>query len=186
MDPGSWLHLFAVLVYTDSPDSPSVLGEPPLTSKSRWRLQSSMNSFTFDVYLRRLHRLCTRSGWVPEETRTRLSTFSLFWSASKAKKCRFGMKQIDYIGRQISSQGISMSQEKIELVLNFPKLTTLTSLRSLLGLTLFLFMRTPSLYFNRWLTLKGLTNLKLSGTKGQISLSMQLDNRCPAARFFTF
>ena len=44
------------------------------------------------------------------------------------------MKQIDYIGRQISSQGISMSQEKIEPVLNFPKLTTLTSLRSLLGL----------------------------------------------------
>ena len=45
------------------------------------------------------------------------------------------MTQTDYVGRQISSQGISMSTEKIETFLNFPKPMTLTSLRSLLGLT---------------------------------------------------
>ena len=44
------------------------------------------------------------------------------------------MKQIDYVGRQISSQGISMSKEKIESVLNFPKPKSLTALRSFLGL----------------------------------------------------
>ena len=44
------------------------------------------------------------------------------------------MKQIDYVGRQISSQGISMPKEKIESVLNFPKPKSLTALRSFLGL----------------------------------------------------
>ena len=44
------------------------------------------------------------------------------------------MKQIDYVGRQISSQSISMSKEKIESVLNFPKPKSLIALRSFLGL----------------------------------------------------
>ena len=60
--------------------------------------------------------------------------FRCFGLLLKAKKCRFGMTQIDYVGRQISSQGLSMSKEKIESVLNFPKPMNLTSLRSLLGL----------------------------------------------------
>jgi hypothetical protein len=60
--------------------------------------------------------------------------FRCFGLYLKAKKCRFGMKCIDYVGRQISSQGISMSKEKIEAVLNFVKPKTLTALRSLLGL----------------------------------------------------
>ena len=61
----------------------------------------------------------------------RFRRFGLFL---KAKKCRFGMKQIDYVGRQISSQGISMSQQKIEGVLNFPKPQNIHALRSFLGL----------------------------------------------------
>ena len=61
----------------------------------------------------------------------RFRCFGLFL---KVKKCRFGMKQIDYVGRQISSQGISMSKEKIESVLNFPKPKSLTAIRSFLGL----------------------------------------------------
>ena len=52
----------------------------------------------------------------------RFRRFGLFL---KAKKCRFGMKQIDYVGRQISNQGISMSKEKIEGVLKFPKPLTI-------------------------------------------------------------
>ena len=43
--------------------------------------------------------------------------FLCFGLSLKANKCRFGTKQIDYVGRQISSQGISMSKEKIESVL---------------------------------------------------------------------
>ena len=60
--------------------------------------------------------------------------FRCFELLLKAKKCRFGMTQIDYVGRQISSQGISMSKKKLESVLNSPKPMTLTSLRSLLGM----------------------------------------------------
>ena len=60
--------------------------------------------------------------------------FRCFGLLLKAKKCRFGMTQIDYVGRRISADGLSMSQQKIESVLNFPKPMNLTSLRSLLGL----------------------------------------------------
>ena len=61
----------------------------------------------------------------------RFEKFGLFL---KAKKCRFGMKQIEYVGRTISSAGISMSRQKIDSVLNFPKPKTLTAIRSFLGL----------------------------------------------------
>ena len=60
--------------------------------------------------------------------------FRCFGLSLKAKKCRFGMKQIDYVGRQISSQGISMSKEKIKSVLNFPKPKSLTASHSFLVL----------------------------------------------------
>ena len=52
----------------------------------------------------------------------------------KAKKCKFGMKLIDYVGRVISAEGISMSKQKIESVIKFPKPTTEKALQSLLGL----------------------------------------------------
>ena len=52
----------------------------------------------------------------------------------KAKKCRFGLKRIEYIGRVIDKDGLYMSKEKIETVLNFPLLREVTSLRGFLGL----------------------------------------------------
>ena len=60
--------------------------------------------------------------------------FRCFGLYLKAKKCRFGMRQIEYVGRTISSNGISMSKHKIDSVLNFPKPMTITALRSFLGL----------------------------------------------------
>ena len=60
--------------------------------------------------------------------------FARFGILLKPKKCKFGLKLIDYVGKVICSEGISMSKQKIESVLNFPKPTNLTSLRSLLGL----------------------------------------------------
>ena len=39
----------------------------------------------------------------------------------KAKKCKFGLPQIEYVGRVISKDGLSMSMVKIKLVLNFEK-----------------------------------------------------------------
>ena len=47
----------------------------------------------------------------------------------KAKKCRFGLKRIEYEGRVIDKDGLSMSKEKIETILNFPLPEEVTSLR---------------------------------------------------------
>ena len=52
----------------------------------------------------------------------------------KAKKCRFGLKRIEYVGRVIDKDGLSMSKEKIETVLNFPLPKVVTALRGFLGL----------------------------------------------------
>jgi hypothetical protein len=52
----------------------------------------------------------------------------------KAKKCKFGLSSIEYVGKVISAAGLSMSKEKIESVLNFPRPKDNTSLRALLGL----------------------------------------------------
>ena len=52
----------------------------------------------------------------------------------KAKKCRFGLERIEYVGRVIDKDGLSMSKEKIETVLNFPLPKEVTSLRGFLGL----------------------------------------------------
>jgi hypothetical protein len=52
----------------------------------------------------------------------------------QAKKCKFGMQLIEYVGRQISKDDTSMSPEKIRSVVDFPKPTTNTALRSFLGL----------------------------------------------------
>jgi hypothetical protein len=51
----------------------------------------------------------------------------------KAKKCKFGLSSIEYVGKVISAAGLSMSKEKIESVLNFPRPKDNTSLRVLLG-----------------------------------------------------
>ena len=52
----------------------------------------------------------------------------------KAKKCRFSLPCIEYVGRVVDKDGLSMSKEKIETVLNFSILKNLTLLRSFLGL----------------------------------------------------
>ena len=48
----------------------------------------------------------------------------------KARKCRFGLRRIEYVGRVIDKDG----KEKIETVLNFPLPKEVTSLRGFLGL----------------------------------------------------
>ena len=50
------------------------------------------------------------------------------------KKCKFGLSKIEYVGRQISKEGTSMTPEKVRSVADFPKPTTNTSMRSFLGL----------------------------------------------------
>ena len=60
-----------------------------------------------------------------------LSTNSLF---AKAEKCRFGVLQVDYLGHQISEQGVSVDPIKIQAVLDWPKPTTVKGMRGFLGL----------------------------------------------------
>jgi hypothetical protein len=60
-----------------------------------------------------------------------LSTNSLF---AKAEKCCFGVLQVDYLGHQISAQGVSVDPKKIQAVLDWPKPTTVKGMRGFLGL----------------------------------------------------
>jgi hypothetical protein len=52
----------------------------------------------------------------------------------KASKCKFGLSKIEYVGRTIWKEGVSMSTKKINSVLDFPKPMVNTQLRSFLGL----------------------------------------------------
>ena len=52
----------------------------------------------------------------------------------KAKKCKFGLPQIEYVGQVFSKEGLSMSKVKIQSILNFEKPRNLHVLKSLLGL----------------------------------------------------
>jgi hypothetical protein len=60
-----------------------------------------------------------------------LSTNSLF---AKAEKCRFGVLQVDYLGHQISKQGVSVDPIKIQAVLDWPNPTTVKGMRGFLDL----------------------------------------------------
>jgi hypothetical protein len=60
-----------------------------------------------------------------------LSTNSLF---AKAEKCHFGILQVDYLGHQISEQGVSVDPIKIQAMLDWPKPTTVKGMRGFLGL----------------------------------------------------
>jgi hypothetical protein len=50
------------------------------------------------------------------------------------KKCKFGLSKIEYVGREISKDGTSMTPEKVQSVAAFPKPTSNTAMRSFLGL----------------------------------------------------
>jgi hypothetical protein len=50
------------------------------------------------------------------------------------KKCRFGLAKVEYCGHTIDETGIHFSREKLQKVIDFPKPTTITQMRSFLGL----------------------------------------------------
>jgi hypothetical protein len=53
----------------------------------------------------------------------------------KESKCTFGTDKVEYLGHEISQQGVSTDPEKIAAVANWSIPTTVTQLRSFLGLT---------------------------------------------------
>ena len=52
----------------------------------------------------------------------------------KAKKCKFGVARLEYVGRVISKEGLSVSAEKIKPVLDFPRPEPVTALSGFLDL----------------------------------------------------
>jgi transposase InsO family protein len=69
-----------------------------------------------------------------ERMRTLFTRFRLKNICLKASKCKFGLSKIEYVGRTISKEGVSMSTKKINSVLDIPKPMVNTQLRSFLGL----------------------------------------------------
>jgi len=66
-----------------------------------------------------------------EEVFKRFQKYNIFL---KASKCKFGMAKVDYCGKVISEQGLSMTTSKTETALNFPKPTTHGALKKFVGL----------------------------------------------------
>ena len=53
---------------------------------------------------------------------------------AKMSKCEFGLEEIIYLGHKISEKGVSVDEEKIKVVRNWPTPKTLTQLRGFVGL----------------------------------------------------
>ena len=66
-------------------------------------------------------------------TRQVFERFRLRRIRLKAKKTKLGHGQIEYVGKEISSKGLSMSSSKIHAFLDIPRPPDVTSLRKFLG-----------------------------------------------------
>lgn len=53
----------------------------------------------------------------------------------KLSKCSFGMLEVDYLGHNVSGNGVSMDKGKVQAVLDWPPPKNLKQLRGFLGLT---------------------------------------------------
>jgi RNase H-like domain found in reverse transcriptase len=67
-----------------------------------------------------------------EELLEHLEGHQLF---AKKSKCSFGMREVEYLGHIITKEGVSTDPNQVEVMLNWPKPSTLRELRGLLGLT---------------------------------------------------
>ena len=53
---------------------------------------------------------------------------------AKLKKCDFWLKQVAFLGHIISAEGITVDPQKIDAIIKWPRPTTVTEIRSFLGL----------------------------------------------------
>lgn len=53
----------------------------------------------------------------------------------KREKCQFGQVQVKYLGHVISKEGVAMDPDKVALMVDWPKPTSLKALQGFLGLT---------------------------------------------------
>jgi hypothetical protein len=52
----------------------------------------------------------------------------------KPSKCKFGMSRVEYCGKEISKNRLTMSKKKIQKVLDFPMLQTAGRMKQFIGL----------------------------------------------------
>ena len=69
-----------------------------------------------------------------ERLRTVLERFRLHNIFLKPNKCKFGMSKVEYCGKEISEEGLSMSTKKIQKVLDFPKPQNAGQMKKFVGL----------------------------------------------------
>jgi hypothetical protein len=60
-------------------------------------------------------------------------------------KCRFYLKELDFLGHHISTRGIKPNSSKVERILNWPVPTSATEVRSFLGLVRYIAVFLPHL-----------------------------------------
>ena len=53
---------------------------------------------------------------------------------AKFSKCKFWLDQVAFLGHVVSGDGIQVDPKRIEAITEWPKLTTVTEVRSFLGL----------------------------------------------------
>jgi len=53
---------------------------------------------------------------------------------AKLDKCDFWLKEVTFLGHVVSSEGIFVDPQKVEAVLGWERLTTVTKIHSFLGL----------------------------------------------------
>ncbi|KAL0554317.1 hypothetical protein IC582_008236 [Cucumis melo] len=53
---------------------------------------------------------------------------------AKFSKCEFWLKKVSFLGHVVSSEGVSVDPAKIEAIINLPRLSTVSEIRSFLGL----------------------------------------------------
>ena len=80
-----------------------------------------------------------------EEVFKRMRKFVLFL---KPKKCRLGMSAVEYCGRVISEEGLSMSEKKCQTINLFPEPVLAAQMKSFLGMCNYFrdFIRNHNLY----------------------------------------
>ena len=66
--------------------------------------------------------------------RTVLQTLRSHQLFAKFKKCEFWLPKISFLGHVISKEGISVDPQKVEAIMSWPRPTTVTEVRSFLGL----------------------------------------------------
>ena len=72
-----------------------------------------------------------------DHLRTTLSTLAANHLYANTGKCHFAVPEVDFVGHVVSAAGISPDPSKVAAILNWPQPTTITELRSFLGMTNF-------------------------------------------------